>query len=185
MNSKRIKNFGAGVIVLLITVCFIPAIASSSTPGDGRQDRRIEVKGHHQPALGIWRNPQMVQKLELTENQVKQIKDADFTFREKRLELKAQLDSFRLQMDKAFSDETVDNAAVLSTSKKISDMQGKMFVQEIESRLALGKILTADQIKKMNLYDMQPKRKGPGPGGKHKLQDGSMERPCDEKPFKG
>ena len=183
MNSKRIKNFGAGVIVLLITVCFIPAIASSSTPGDGRQDRRIEVKGHHQPALGIWRNPQMVQKLELTENQVKQIKDADFTFREKRLELKAQLDSFRLQMDKAFSDETVDNAAVLSTSKKISDMQGKMFVQEIESRLALGKILNADQIKKMNLYDMHLQRQGSRHDEKPVSRPQSMERLDNKKPL--
>ena len=107
MNWKLSKTFGTGVMVLLITVCFIPAIAGASSPGDGRQDKGYDKKHHRQPALGIWRDPQMVQKLELTAEQVKQLRDADFTFRERRLGLKAQLDNLRLQMDKAFSDDVV------------------------------------------------------------------------------
>ena len=183
MNSKCSKKFTTGVIVLLIMVCFIPALALAGTPVDQRQGKGFDMKGHHGPILGIWRNPQMVQNLELTENQIKQIKDVDFTFREKSLALKAQIDSLRLQMDKAFSDDIVDNTTVLSTAKNISDMQGKMFVQEIESRLALGKILNADQIKKLKLYDMQTRRKGPGQGGKHNMQDRLMEKAGDENSF--
>ena len=160
MNWKLSKTFGTGVMVLLITVCFIPAIAGASAPGDGRQDKGFDNKDHRQLALGIWRDPQMVQKLELTTEQVKQLRDADFVFREKHLELKAQLDSFRLQMDKAFSDDIVDNTAVLALAEKISDVKGKMFIQKIETRLAVGKLLNADQIKKLKLYDMHPKKQG-------------------------
>ena len=166
MNWKLSKTFGTGVMVLLITVCFIPAIAGASAPGDGRQDKGFDKKDHRQPALGIWRDPQMVKKLELTIEQVKQLRDADFVFREKHLELKAQLDSFRLQMDKAFSDDIVDNTAVLVLAEKISDVKGKMFIQKIETRLAVGKLLNADQIKKLKLYDMHPKKQGRKDGKK-------------------
>ena len=183
MNSKSSKKFGTGVMVLLITVCLIPALALAEASGDQRQSKGLEMKGHHGPVLGIWRNRQMVQKLELTENQVKQIRDTDFTFREKHLALKSQLDNFHLQMEKAFSNDRVDDTAILKAAQAISDVRGKLFVQNVESRLALGKILTADQIKKMNLYDMQPKRKGPEHCRKHKMQNGSMERPGDEKFF--
>jgi len=177
MNSKLSKKIGTSVVVLLVTVCFIPAMAGAFAPGDGRQGKGFDRKGHHRSALGFWRNPQMVQKLELTSEQVNEVRDADFTFREKRLALKAQLDSLRLQMDKAFSNDVVDNAAVLSLARKISDLKGKMFIQKIESRLALGKILNADQIKKLKLYDMHQKRKGHRKGKKHISWQRSVERP--------
>jgi Spy/CpxP family protein refolding chaperone len=168
MKSKN-QKLSIHFIVLLITICCIPTLALAGTPGNQhRQGKGVEMKGHHGPSLGIWRNPQMVEKLALTENQVKQIKDIDFTFREKHLVLKAQLDSVHLQLDKAFSTDRVDDTAVLEIAQAVSDVESKLFVQNVESRLALGKILTADQIKKMSLYDIHPKRKGPGHGGERK-----------------
>lgn len=176
MNLKLGKKISTGLMALLITVCFIPAIAGAFAPGDGRQDSGLHGKGHHRPALGIWRDPQMIQELGLTEAQVKQVRDADFSFREKRMALKAQLDSLRLQMDKAFSEDVVDDTVVLSSAEKISGVEGKMFVQEIQARLALGKILNADQIKKLKLYDMNETRKGPRPDKKSIFQNRSIER---------
>ena len=82
MNWKLSKTFGTGVMVFLITVCFIPAISGAFEAGDGRPDKGFDRKDHHRPALGIWRNPQMVQELELTAEQVKQLREADVTFRE-------------------------------------------------------------------------------------------------------
>ena len=167
MKSKN-QKLSIRFIVLLITICCIPALALAGTPGQQRQGKGFEIKGHHGPFLGIWRNLQMIEKLALTENQVKQIKDIDFTFREKHLVLKAQLDTFHLQLDKAFSTDNVDDTAVLKIAQAVSNIESKLFVQNVESRLALGKILTADQIKKMSLYDIHPKRKGPGHGGESK-----------------
>ena len=158
MNLKLSKKLVTGVAVLLITVCFIPAIAGAFASEDGKHDKGFDRKDRHRPALGIWRDPQMVQKLELTAEQVKQLRDADFTFREKRLELKAQLDSLRLQMDKAFTEDVIDDTAVLSLAEKITDVKGKLFIRKIEARLAVRKLLNADQINKLKLYDMQPKK---------------------------
>ena len=181
MSPKLSTKIGTSVLVLLITVCFIPAIAGAFAPGDGRHDKGFGGKGHHRSGLGIWRNPQMVQGLKLTETQVEQIRNMDFTFREKSLALKAQLDSLRLQMDKAFSEESVNDAAVLKTAQKMSDVKGKLFVQRVERRLALVKILDADQVKK--LHDMHLRKKGPGPRGKHISQRHLYERPDAKMPF--
>ena len=181
MNSKLSKNFTTGVIVLLIMACFIPALALAGTPGDQRQGKGFDMKGHHGPALGIWRNPQMVQNLELTENQVKQIKDVDFTFRGKHLVLKAQLDRFHLQLDKEVSNDRIDDTAVLKIAQEISDVKGRLFVQNVESRLALGKILNADQIKKLKLYDIHQERKGPGQGREQTSGRHSIEKPGNKK----
>ncbi len=160
MNSKLSKKLGTGVIVLLITVCFIPAMAGAFAAGDGKHDRGIDGKGRPRNVLGIWRDPLMAQKLGLTAEQVKDLRDADFTFREKCLELKAQLDSLRLQMEKAFTDDVVDDKTVLSLADKISDVKGKLFIQKIEARLAGRKLLNADQINQLKLYNMQKKRQG-------------------------
>jgi len=160
MNSRLGKKIGTGIMAFLIAICFIPAMAGAFAPGEGRQESGFHGEGHHRPALGIWRDSQMVQKLGLTEDQVKQIRDADFTFREKHLALKAQLDGLRLQMDKAFSQDVVDDTAVLKTAQAISDVEGKLFVKKIETLLTLGKILNADQIRKLKLHEMHQKRKG-------------------------
>ncbi|SDU46233.1 Spy/CpxP family protein refolding chaperone [Desulfobacula phenolica] len=183
MNSNFSKKIGTGVIVFVIMVCFTPSLAGAFTPDYQRQDKGFDRQDHNQPALGIWRNPQMVQKLKLTKEQVKQLRDADFTFREKCLELKAQLDAFRLQMDKAFSDDIVDNAAVIQLAKKISDIKGKIFIQDIESRLAVGKILNGDQIKKLRPDDMHQKKQDSGHGKKAIPGPHGMEMPDDKKVF--
>jgi len=48
----------------------------------------------------------------------------------------------------------VDEPDVLKLAQKISDLKGKLFVQKIESRLAVGKLLTADQLKKLEVFDL-------------------------------
>jgi Spy/CpxP family protein refolding chaperone len=181
MNSNFSKKIGTGVMVLLITLCFMPAIAGAYAPGEGRQARGFHGKGHHRSALSIWQDPQMVQNLNITTEQVKQLRDADFSFREKCLALKAQLDGFRLKMDKAFSDERVDETAVLKMAQKMSDVKGKLFIHKIEARLAVGKILNADQIEKLKLYDMHPKRNGQRQGRKRTSKHLSIERPDDKR----
>ena len=160
MNSRFGKKIGTGIMAFLLTICFIPAISGAFAPGDGRHSSEFHRGGHRGPGLGIWRDLQMVQKLGLTEDQVKQIRDADFSFRERHLVLKAQLDGLRLQMDKAFSQDVVDDTVVLKIAQTISDVEGKLFVGKIETLLTLGKILNADQIKKLKLYDMHQEKKG-------------------------
>ena len=182
MNTELIKKIGKGVMVLLIStafiaICAIPAMAGMPAPANTWQERGMDRLKHHRPALGIWRSPQMVQKLELSKKQVNQLREADFTSREKQLELKAQLDSFRLQMDKAFSGDSVDDKAVRHLAEKIAGVKGDLFVQNVESRLTVGKILSADQMDKLKLHRMHHKKKASCQCGKSTSAHHSIENP--------
>lgn len=187
MNTVLRKKIGTSFMVLLITasfitVCAIPTMAGMHAPAYAWQEKGMDRHKHHRPALGIWRNPQMVQKLELSDKQVNQLRDADFTSREKQLELKAQLDRFRLQMDKAFSGDSVDDNAVRHLAEKIAGVKGDLFVQNVESRLTVGKILSADQMDKLKLHRMHHKKKASCQCRKSNSAHHSTESPDDITP---
>ncbi|MEA3435557.1 MAG: hypothetical protein U9R43_03770 [Thermodesulfobacteriota bacterium] len=153
MNSNLRQIFSTGAMVLLATVFFIPAFAGAFTPGDCKPDRGFGMKRHHLSPLGIWRNPKMIQELGLTDKQVKGLREANFAHREKRLQLKFKLAGLHLEMDKLFSADPVNEEEVIQLARKISDQKGNLFVRKIESRLAVGKLLTADQLKKLKRFD--------------------------------
>jgi Spy/CpxP family protein refolding chaperone len=154
MNSKLRQKFFTGAMVLLVAVFFIPAFAGAFTPGQCRSDKGFGMKRHHVSPLGIWRNPKMVQELGLTDAQVKGLREADFAHREKRLQLKSKLDGLHLELEKLFSADPVNESDILQLAQKISDLKGKLFVQRIESRLTVGKLLTADQLKKLKIFEL-------------------------------
>jgi Spy/CpxP family protein refolding chaperone len=180
MKGRFGKRIGMGAMVLLVTVCFLPAVTGAFGPGQGRQGRGDDWPGHHRPGMGIWRNPQLVQELGLSDEQVKQIRETDFALREKQLPLKAQLDSLRLQMEKAFSEDTIDKDAVLALAGKMKEARGAMFVQRIESRLALGDVLNAEQIEKLRQHARGQGRQGFKAGRKHLSERRSAAEPCQK-----
>lgn len=189
MNFKFNKKFSISIIILLFTLSSSPAISGMFPPGDGRPDTEFQHRNPPRPPLGIWRNPHITQKLKLTEVQIKQLRDTDFSFREKRQDLKARLNRFHLQMEKAFSDEIVVPGTVLKFAQNISELNAKLFIQEIESFLAIGEILTADQIKVLKLDQMKrhgihPERQNPMYLFKQSAEHGRMKGADDKKPFK-
>jgi Spy/CpxP family protein refolding chaperone len=165
---RKLMNRKAGMVVLalLITVCSAPAMAGAFRLGGGQSGKGFEGKGYHSSPLGVWRSPQMVGKLALTDGQVDQLRDLEFSHREKQQASRAELDSLRLQMDKAFTEKSVDNAVVRQTAEKLADVKGRMFVEKTEVRLALQEILTAEQLDKLKQYRMNDKRKGMQPNRK-------------------
>ena len=163
MSTVLRKNVGAIVLAVMFTACCMPAIAEAFVPGDGRPGKGFDRPNQHRLFLGTWRNPQIVEKLKLTESQVKQLRDLDFSHRETVLPLKSQIESNRLKMDKAMSADMVDRKAVLTAAKKIADLKGKIFVQTTEARLAVKKILTDDQINELKDLSRQKRKHGPRP----------------------
>jgi len=84
-----------------------------------------------------------------------------------------------LQMDKAFTEKSVDKAVVRQTAEKMADVKGRMFVEKTEARLALQDILTAEQLDKVKQYRMKNKRKGMQQGNKQmKGQKWAQNKDC-------
>ena len=172
MNIKLKARTVTGVMALLIVAAFIavtiiPALAAAM-PGskDAWQEKGMDRPRPSAPALGIWRNPQLAEKLGLTDEQVDQLRDADFNAREKFLEARAQLDHLRLQMDKAFSQDSIDQVGVRQLAQQMADAKGHLFIQEVESRLAVGRILNTDQTNMLRQQVLQQEKQGPKGGDK-------------------
>ena len=170
MNMKLKARGATGIMTLLIVAVFfavtvIPAMAAAMpSQKDAWQEKGIDRPRLKGPALGIWRSPQLVEKLELTDEQINQLREADFNAREKCLEARAQLDQLRLQMDKAFSQEGIDQAGVRQLSRQMAEVKGRLFIQEVESRLAVSRILDANQINMLRQLVMQQGKQGPKGG---------------------
>ena len=163
MNTQHKMTVGRRIMVLVLVACFtvagfLPAMAGGYAKTAAWHKDGMERPRHHRPILGIWQDPEMVQKLELTTEQIKKLKDADFASREKRLELKARLDRLHLEIDRAFSAESVEQEAVLQLAQKIADARGRLFVQHTASRLTMGTILNADQMDKLKQQLWQKKK---------------------------
>jgi Spy/CpxP family protein refolding chaperone len=69
--------------------------------------------------------------------------------KENHLELRSQLNRLNLELQKAFSEETVNDPEVLEMANKMAEIRSKMFMDRIEARLKMTKILTGDQYKKL------------------------------------
>jgi Spy/CpxP family protein refolding chaperone len=163
MRTTLKKKAGKGVMVMLAAVSLVIVgigSASAGRQGVGHGWQQGDMgRQQHRCALGIWQNPKMVKELELTDDQVAKLKDSYFTVKEKRLALQSQLDGYRLEMQKAFSAETPDESTVRQIAGKIADAKGDLFVQKVESRLMVAKILNAGQIEKLRERSMRHRNK--------------------------
>ena len=164
MNVKAKTT--TGVMAMIIAAVFIAAIlipalaAAMPGPKDAWQAKGMDRPRPWTSSLGIWRNLQLVEKLALTSEQVNQLRTADFSARETRLETRAQLDRLKLQMDKAFNQDSIDQAAVRQLARQMADVKGRLLVQGVESRLTVGQILNADQISMLKQHEMQRRHQG-------------------------
>jgi Spy/CpxP family protein refolding chaperone len=165
MKIKLRQKTDTRIVMLVVAVCLaiiiIPYAVGASPWSEEREKRGgMPDKGRHRQPLGFWQDQQAIEQLELTDEQVQQLQDADYTSREKHLEVKTRLDQLRLQMEKAFSSEARDKKAIRQLAKEMAGVDGQLFVQKIEDRLSLDSILTSDQIRKLERTRMYRKRGG-------------------------
>jgi Spy/CpxP family protein refolding chaperone len=172
MNANLKAKPPTGVMAPMIVVAVIAATAITALaidmpgPQHAWQEKGMDRLHRWAPVLGVWRNPQLVEKLALTDEQVSKLRETDFSVQEEHLEARAQLDRLKLQMDEAFSQDNIDQSAVRQLARQMADVKGRLLVQDVESRLAVGQILNADQIGMLRQHEMQQGSKGPKRGDK-------------------
>jgi Spy/CpxP family protein refolding chaperone len=158
------KNFVRAGILFLIGIFFLPSIASAFRQGYGKSERgmgRMHMDEMQGPSLQIWKNPQIVEKLGLSEEQIDNLKEAEFSMKENHLELRSQLNELNLEMEQAFSEKPVDDTKVLELAKKMSELRNELFMDRIESRMKMTEILTDEQFEQlMALKIKDPENRG-------------------------
>ena len=158
MTTSIKQNFLKVAIFLLIGIFFVPAIASAFRHGDGKSERGMgmHMQGMQWTPFHVWNNPKIVEDLGLSDEQVGKLKDADFTLKENHLELRAQIDQLNLEMEKAFSEKPINDSQVLELANKMNEIRSRLFIDRVDSRLKMTKILTEEQLEKLEALQAGP-----------------------------
>jgi len=77
---------------------------------------------------------------------------------------RAALQVARLELDELLAAETVDEKAVLAQAEQLSELQGAALRGLVKSRVALRRILSADQARAFEQLMRRPGREGRGQG---------------------
>ena len=160
-------------VLIGITVLFVLSLASAALAqgarhgphhGPGRAGRGPGMMagpdGGHQRAF--WQDPEAVEALGLTDEQIRALEEQSFKQREEGLALRSELDKAQLELDRAMSQG--DEPAALRAAKKVGDLQSDMFVLRTRHRIAQESLLTAEQQTKLSALRPGRQHKGQGRG---------------------
>ena len=95
-----------------------------------------------------WENPELAKEIGLTEAQAKKIDGMATTYRKETISTEADLKIAKMELQDLF-DEVGNDGAIRKKASEVSKLQEKIYNSRIEHRLAMNKVLTAEQQKKM------------------------------------
>jgi len=165
------KKWSLGVIglffVFLSTACLAaspdadPAGPPTPPPGRG-QSGPWAMHGGKAPGFRAWHG--MVSYLGLTQEQKDKMRDLRDRFRNETHDLRYDLALKKLEMRKLFTDPKVDDATLLAKQKEINSLRQKMMDRTAQLKIEWRKILTAEQIQKLDRIIPAGGFMGPGKG---------------------
>lgn len=110
----------------------------------------------------IWHDARWVKDLGLTDEQVTQLKEADYLLREKKIQLQAQLSQEELSLEKAIGATPIEETTIVPLARKIADLRGQVYLLEVETTLRIRKLFTTEQL--MQLHEQVPAHRHPPEG---------------------
>lgn len=144
------------------------AILSFAVPGQGPSASMTESPAEGRPGMhpgrdqGWWKDPEIVQKLHLSDEQVQKIDKIAQAHEIQGIDLRADLEkqdaTLRIQMET----DPPNEAQVLAQVDKVTQARAKLEKSQVEMLLAVRGVLTAEQAHM--LRDLRPRFAPPRPG---------------------
>lgn len=145
-------GFAIGLIVLLV-------LASSQLVGAGQyrqgadeysgsQGRGGPGHGHQggsPPMAKFWMDSEIVQKINLTPEQIEKLETLEYEHRQNRITLKTELEKAHLELDRAFNANPLDVGQARKAGEVVAEMKGRMFMHSVDHHLTMRQVLTTDQ----------------------------------------
>jgi len=156
-----------------------PPQEPGSTPRAGEGPRLVRIpRGEGQPAMNElmprpgrwWGNPEMVQKLSLSSDQVKRMDDIFQQSRLQLIRLEADLKVQEVTLEPLVSADQPDETKILAQIDKV--VQARAELEKANARMLLGlrRVLTQEQWQKLKADAPRPRnpepRPAPPPGGR-------------------
>jgi len=123
------------------------------------------MRGHHgppdRPMRNFWQNPEIVDALSITREQVKEFEKLDISLEEKELEIRAEIENAFVLLQKEMRKITPDDNMVFDQAEIIAKGRGDIFKLHLSKQLDAFKILTKEQRDKLkNLHPPTERKMG-------------------------
>ena len=145
MNIRSILFAIFCLLVFSVTIAAAQGMPPGPHPGPGHHPSF----GPPPPPPAFWKDPQVVKMLGLSDSQVKSLDDLDAAFHEQEISLRAEVEKAHFQLERLMNASDSNEQDVLKAARKAADLQSRMFLQHIENRVKVHKVLSADQWKKL------------------------------------
>ena len=117
--------------------------------GAGPQVMESREPDPEQAIEHIVSNPKLAQELGLTDDQVAKVKKALYEFKQKQIELKAQLELAGLEQARLMTEKDLDEKALMAAVEKTGAVHTEMAKQRVKGMIALRQILGPEQMEKI------------------------------------
>ncbi len=141
---RRLNIAGMAVLVILLATTFVFAQAEfpASPPADGRHKFQKPP-----PRRPLWQNQRLIDLLDLSTEQVSELREHEFLSRAEMIEIRAEVEQAQLQLDIAFSAETFNAEDVREAARALSEVHACQLMHEIDNRIWLHTQLTSEQMR--------------------------------------
>jgi len=143
--------------ILLGGLTLASAVALAQEPPE--RDRRGGVP---------WDSPRIKEQLGLTDEQITKLKAQSFEAAKERVKMGSQVRLAEIELRQLMEASSPDEKAVAAKAKEIGDLQGRLYQARVAQRLALRKMLTAEQQQKLRELGPQRRRERREPGEDHR-----------------
>ena len=142
--------------------------APPAGPDQGPPPEMMPPPEGHSPRMGPpaggpwWKDPQLRQKLQLSNEQVRKIEKIARDEHLQEIDLRADVEKQDVLLRTLMESEAPDKSQVLAQVDRLSEARARLEKSHVETFLAIHQVLTSEQARK--LRDLPPRAGGPEPG---------------------
>lgn len=143
------KKVGAifGIVVLMIIMTTAATYAKG--PGSRYGCKGPGCGGLKEHVPGLWNDADTLKELGISPEQAESLKTLDFDFRENAIHEKYQMEKAQLTLEKVLSSKKLNDNDVRKAASVVIQQQGKIMMLKIEHQLAVRKVLSLEQVTRL------------------------------------
>ncbi len=119
-------------------------------------------EGRMREGFDFWKSKRIVEKLDLSDEQIGELEEVDYENRKAAIEVKARLESARLELEHLLAGDTVPEAETSVLVDRIADARRDQVKLRLERRIKVRGILTSEQWEKLEKSRRRMARKMKG-----------------------
>jgi Spy/CpxP family protein refolding chaperone len=127
--------------------------APGQSPPASMMDSPAEGRPGMHPG-GWWKDPELVQKLHISDDQIQEIEKIAQAHEISEVDLRADLEKQEISLRFQLEADPPDEAHVLAQIDKVTEVRARLEKSRVETLLAIRRILTSEQARK--LRDLRP-----------------------------